>query len=327
MKSVHPLAFAVFFALAGCAHHSVSVQNSGQPAQVARAGDDSLLPPELMQRYQLAATDQIHLTFVFGKGDYHILPGDMIKVSFGATSVADLNEAVRPDGKITLPDTGEVVAGGLSPIQLADAIRAVYLPKMVDPKVTVTVVQSNTAMIEGLSGDYFVSPEGTLSVPYLGEIPVAGLSLREVSEKLAAAAQDRFQTNIEAYPSIKAGTLSVYVGGEVIKPGSYPLQGGMTVLKAITVAGGLTQDGNSNEVILIHYQDNLHVTVYKTSIRAVVADASRFNDLRLSPQDVIFVPKTGIAQADLFVEQYINKIVPRAASVGYVIQGPYIFGQ
>jgi protein involved in polysaccharide export with SLBB domain len=326
MKYVHPLAFLLLLALAGCAHHSVSIQSSGQPSRIARTGDESLLPPDLVQLFQLEAGDQLHLTFVFGRGEYHILPGDIIKVSFGATSVADVNQTVRPDGKITLPDTGEVTAGGLSPNQLAASIRSIYLPKMIDPKVTVTVVKSNVLLIDGLSGDYYITPEGTLSVPYLGEIPVAGLGQREVSEKLAAAARARFQSNIEAYISMKEGTLSIYVGGEVTKPAAYPFEGGMTVLKAVTAAGGFTPDANTKEVVLIHYQGEQKVTVYKTSVRAVVADASGFNDLRLSPHDVVFVPKTGIAQADLFVDQYINKLVPRAFNVSYILQGTYVPG-
>lgn len=91
----------------------------------------------------------------------------------------------------------------------------------------------------------------------------------------------------------------------------------MTTLKAVLLAGGFTNDANQNDVVLIHYKTNRDITVYRTSIKQVIGSASGLNDLTLSPQDVVYVPKTGIAQAGLFVEQYINKIIPRSANVSY----------
>lgn len=89
-----------------------------------------------------------------------------------------------------------------------------------------------------LSGEYAVSARGTISIGPIGELSVVGLSPHE----LAAQISDRF---ISAGLSDKPGTTvtvlqsrPVYVLGDVQKPGEYAFRSGVTVLQAISLAGG-----------------------------------------------------------------------------------------
>ncbi|UFN49839.1 polysaccharide biosynthesis/export family protein [Roseomonas sp. OT10] len=89
-----------------------------------------------------------------------------------------------------------------------------------------------------LSGEFRILPGGTLSLPFLGSLPASGLPLSALRDAIQARLkEDAFLLDprvtldlVEARP--------VFVAGDVRRPGSYPFQFGMTVLHAITAAGG-----------------------------------------------------------------------------------------
>lgn len=89
-----------------------------------------------------------------------------------------------------------------------------------------------------LSGEYTVSANGTISIASIGEIPVDGFSTKEVANRIS----ERF---VKAGLSEKPGTSvevlqsrPIYVLGDVQKPGEYPFRPGVTVLQAVSFAGG-----------------------------------------------------------------------------------------
>jgi len=100
---------------------------------------------------------------------------------------------------------------------------------------------------------------------------------------------------------ISSANRTIYVNGQVRNPGAIPLYHNLTMLKAIMQAGGVTPEGDLSEVVLIHYDDKGDITVYKTNLKEVMENNVALQDLKLSPLDVIFVPQTGIAQANQFV--------------------------
>ena len=89
-----------------------------------------------------------------------------------------------------------------------------------------------------LSGEYTVSANGTISIAAIGEIPVDGLSTKEVANRISerfvrAGLSDKPGTSVEVLQS-----RPVYVLGDVQKPGEYPFRPGVTVLQAVSLAGG-----------------------------------------------------------------------------------------
>ena len=91
-----------------------------------------------------------------------------------------------------------------------------------------------------LTGEFRVSDSGTISVPLLGQFPVAGLAVDQVAAKIAARLE---KDKIFKNPSVAAEVTTyrpIFILGEVNKPGQYPYQPGMTLLSAVSVAGGFT---------------------------------------------------------------------------------------
>src|SRR5258707_9099397 len=89
-----------------------------------------------------------------------------------------------------------------------------------------------------LSGEYTVSANGTISIAAIGEISVDGFSTKEVANRISerfvrAGLSDKPGTSVEVLQS-----RPVYVLGDVQKPGEYPFRPGVTVLQAVSFAGG-----------------------------------------------------------------------------------------
>lgn len=94
-----------------------------------------------------------------------------------------------------------------------------------------------------------VAPDGNISFPYIGSVKVLGLSLSQAQDEI----QKRLEDGYLKYPVLTVYLKEVkskkyLVSGEVMKPGSYPLEGNITVLQAISIAGGFSKYGNASHV-------------------------------------------------------------------------------
>jgi len=93
-----------------------------------------------------------------------------------------------------------------------------------------------------MTGDYTVGPAGMISVPFIGEMPVAGKTTAEVATEIGDQLQQKFGLIDRPDASVELAEFRpFFISGEVQSPGRYPYLPGLTVLKAITLAGGLRQ--------------------------------------------------------------------------------------
>jgi len=95
---------------------------------------------------------------------------------------------------------------------------------------------------------------GTFSFPFLGEVRAAG----KTTTALAVALTDALKGGYFVSPQVSVTLIEYrpfFVKGEVKKPGSYPYQPGLTLRKAITLAGGLTPLASSRRITVIHEGD------------------------------------------------------------------------
>lgn len=91
-----------------------------------------------------------------------------------------------------------------------------------------------------INGDYSVGPSGTLSLPFIGQLDVAGKTAGEVGEQIGAQLQSKFALRNLPSASVEVAQFRpVFLTGDVQTPGEYPYAPNMTVLKAVSLAGGL----------------------------------------------------------------------------------------
>jgi polysaccharide export outer membrane protein len=80
-------------------------------------------------------------------GDYRLMPGDKLRVEVYKDTQLSQSLQVRPDGKVTLPLLGDIVATELTPIQLRDRIATQLKEYVTNPVVTVIVVEASPVMV------------------------------------------------------------------------------------------------------------------------------------------------------------------------------------
>ena len=139
-----------------------------------------------------------------------------------------------------------------------------------------------------LSQEVRVTSNGYISYPFLGRVKVLGMSVMELEDYIRGALSKDYIRNPYVRISVKEFS-NVYVLGQVKEPGPYLFKGGMTVLQAITSAGGFTKIANKHRVRIVRtHGDEREV------IRVNVADVMNGNkeDLVLQPGDTVVIPES-----------------------------------
>jgi len=104
---------------------------------------------------------------------------------------------------------------------------------------------------EDLSLEVRLSDAGTISYPFLGEISARGLSIGELSDLIDTRLADGYLVN----PSVNVTVLEYrqfFINGEVERPGGYPYQPGLTLQKAVALAGGFTERASKSKFYVVH---------------------------------------------------------------------------
>lgn len=115
------------------------------------------------------------------------------------------------------------------------------------------------------------------------------------------------------------GSQRIYVDGEVGKPGLLPLTGPTTILQGIAQAGGFLVSGSVAEVVVIRRGPESKPFAMRVDMEKVRSGADMTQDIYLKPSDIVYVPRTSIANVDLWIDQYLNRIIPR---IGFLYSVP-----
>lgn len=134
-----------------------------------------------------------------------------------------------------------------------------------------------------------VRPDGFISLPLAGEIQAAGKTAKEleaiIKEKLGPYLQEPRVTVIVR----EVNSPRVYVTGEVMRPGGYPLRGRVSVLQAIALAGGFSDFAEPGRIVVIRSaRDGEAIPVNYDDL--VDASAKERLDFFLMPGDTVVVP-------------------------------------
>ncbi len=140
-----------------------------------------------------------------------------------------------------------------------------------------------------LSGVVPVRPDGKISVPLIGDVQAAGLTPHElatmITEKLKLyVTEPRVTVIVTATNSQR-----VYVTGQVLRAGAFPLIPGMTVLQALSSAGGLGQFANGKKTYVLRVAGGQQVRL-PFNYSAVLKGEKPEQNIILKPGDTIVVP-------------------------------------
>jgi protein involved in polysaccharide export with SLBB domain len=162
-----------------------------------------------------------------------------------------------------------------------------------------------------------IRPDGTISMPFIGEPKVEGMTVTQMRLEL----EERYQPILKQ-PGITVqvrqfASQKVYVGGQVVRPGVVALKGEMTLLDAIMEAGGNKTTGSDSQVILIRKSEEGRALRYRLSLKPKNEEQPEAGNIRLQPFDVVLLPETRIARDDRWVDEHIRRLLPVNLTAGF----------
>lgn len=103
--------------------------------------------------------------------------------------------------------------------------------------------------MEDLSGDYDVDLAGNISLPLIGEVQAVNLTTAQLDEQLTQKLGVKYLEHPDVSVAIKASTAHVVtVDGAVREGGSFPVGGPVTLIRAVAMAKGTSEDANARRV-------------------------------------------------------------------------------
>jgi protein involved in polysaccharide export with SLBB domain len=166
-----------------------------------------------------------------------------------------------------------------------------------------------------------VQPDGRISLPLLEPVMVADRSVFDAETMISQAYASQLlrpQVNID----VKAPSpLKVFVGGEVDKPGVYDMPGDINALQAVIMAGGFKTSSKRSEVVIIRRGVDGRPMLRTVNLITGITDPARTSLVPLRRFDIVYVPRTGISEVGLFVQQYLRDTLPVQVGFSYAAGG------
>ena len=146
-----------------------------------------------------------------------------------------------------------------------------------------------------------IQPDGFVSLPLVGDVKLAGLTLEGACAAIAQKAGERL-----ASPEVSI-LLREYVkpyfvvAGEVTHPGRFDLHGNVTVVEAIAQSGGFKESSKHTQIVLLRKTDPEHAQVRLLDMKHLMSASGIREDLALRSGDMLIVPQTFISKIEPFV--------------------------
>jgi protein involved in polysaccharide export with SLBB domain len=159
-----------------------------------------------------------------------------------------------------------------------------------------------------------VRPDGYVSLPLVHELMASGRTVEELRQELV----QRYAAEL-ADPEVAVivrtfGAYLVHVGGEVARPGEFELRGEQHVLEGVMAAGGFLPTAKLSEVVVARRRDQGGFELVHADLEAFLEGRRGDGNVALRPYDVVYVPRTAIAEVNLWVDQYLRKNIPLSFS-------------
>lgn len=352
MRQVVLMTIATIAALGGCSRtdHKIPDAAPAEPPELYQpfVGGTGL-PEQLLDRppYRLQPGDVLEIIYqvknIVSDKPYELKIEDIVNVEFPYQEQLDQERTVQADGSIRLKLIGQIRAAGRTATELEEQLRQAYARYIREPEVTVAVKAANVKIVElkkaittaprGQSRLVPVKPDGTIDLPYIGEVLVAGKTVHQAKKILDQLYVENDLQEVETtVQTLEFAPTRIYVMGEVYGPGMITAHAPMTITQALIHMGGPSVRADQTKILLVRRQYlpvpqailfNLAevLNAKKASPEGLLPNGSKFrHDLYLADGDIIYVPRTGLAEMndwiDMVFTRGIRSVVPYSGVVG-----------
>jgi polysaccharide export outer membrane protein len=285
-------------------------------------------PPELANRitqhfpsdlYKLAEGDILEVHYQtapqVSHAAYKLQVKDQVDVEFTFHPEMNRTARVRPDGRISIPRKPDVAVAGMTADEVRAMLKKTYSDLLRDPDITVNVRDFNVKldeMLRGLGSAQFgqarpvaIGPDGHIALPLIPDMAAAGKTLPQLSADMNRRYASLMpNTSVSVMLREVVGNL-VCVDGEVNRPGGFTVRGPTTVQQAIALAGGTRPTGEPRTVLVVSKGRDGRFLSRTTDLTRMTSTS----DYMLGRNDLVFVPRSTIARANVWVDQNIRQLL------------------
>jgi protein involved in polysaccharide export with SLBB domain len=155
-----------------------------------------------------------------------------------------------------------------------------------------------------------VQPDGRITLPLIAPVMAADRTVAELQATLAQAYASQL-LRPEVVIQIKTVTpLKVFVGGEVGTPGVFDMPGDINSLQAVIQAGGFKTTAKLDRVVIIRRGPGGRAMMRTVNLQSALKSAGGVDLVPLRRFDIVYVPRSNIAEAGLFMQQWFRDISP-----------------
>jgi polysaccharide export outer membrane protein len=287
-------------------------------------------PYDLFPEYRIVPGDILDVLFQIRtwvkKEQFKIAIDHTINVKFIHASELNETQRVRPDGKITLPYIGDLVVIGMTVDELTKELQNRYRNILNIPELYIEIPEFRSIIKElkadlhtaprGLSRLTSVRPDGYATFPSLGDVFVAGKTVPEVNKMLNEMYEKLLpDLHCDLFLEKHAGS-TIFVVGQVLKPGSYQISRPITVIEALGLAEGKIPGAKLDSIFVIRRHDKKMVAT-RVDLASSLAFKENSKFFFLQPNDIVYVPQTWISEAAEVARDIGNMIFFRGWALGF----------
>ena len=262
---------------------------------------------------------------------YRMGIGDVFRVSVADHVELDRDEiVVLPDGTASLPLIGSFSAAGQTLPDLARLFEAAYAKaRLREPRAVVSLVRGQQRLRQFMQ--YIGADRGNnhivltvfdlqpLELPMVAPVQV-DRPLAVLRDEIRLAYAKEFNGQLAVTVNIvKRAEPTVYVMGEVKKPGAMALIRPINLVSAIAIAGGFTDLADEAAVLVLRLRPDNDYDYWTLDLKQGLLSPERQGGFLLRSNDVVYVSRSPIADVNLFVRQYIRGLLPFDIGVGYAL--------
>jgi polysaccharide biosynthesis/export protein len=170
-----------------------------------------------------------------------------------------------------------------------------------------------------------VRPDGRISLQLVNEMPAANLTPEQLRKSLAEKYASELKRP-EIVVIVRTFTSNrVFVDGEVVYPGMQEIKGPATLMQVLSQARGLRESARLSNVIVIRKDADGKPMAANIDIRKIINGTDLSLDINMLPYDIVYVPKSNIANWLKFVDEYINRAIPGGFPGWSEFYNPYTY--
>jgi len=137
--------------------------------------------------------------------------------------------------------------------------------------------------------EVLVRTDGKVSFPLLNDVQAAGLTPLEMKRNMEVGLKEFISNPFVTITVRSPESQKIYILGEVLNTGEYPLTKNLTVLQAFALAGGFTEWASKKEIILMRKEGGKE-KIYRINYKSIIKGKDLGQNLTLKADDTIIVP-------------------------------------